>query len=163
VDEASRYLKRAIPSRVKMGIVLGSGLGGVRRAFETVRVFPYGEIPHFPVSTVKGHRGQLVLGKRRKHRVLIMEGRVHRYEGYSVSRVTFPIRVLRNLGVSVMVITNASGSVSDRFKPGDIMLIEDHIDLMWKGVHGLSRGPQAVRSRFCSQSRRGRCYNVDDT
>ncbi len=149
--EASRYLRSLIPFRVKTGIILGSGLGVVRKAFETVRAIPYGKIPYFPVSTVPGHRGQLVLGKRGKNRVLIMEGRVHRYEGYPYQVVTFPVRVLRTLGVSIMIISNAAGAISGRLQPGDIMLIEDHIDLMWKGVPGISTGPQVMHKPYYSR------------
>lgn len=151
VDEASQYLGKAIPFSVRTGIVLGSGLGAVREAFETVRAFPYEEIPHFPVSTVRGHRGQLVLAKRGRRRVLIMDGRVHLYEGYSFSQVTFPIMVLRKLGVSVMIITNAAGAVSAKLTPGDVMLIEDHVDLMWTGASELSRGPQIMRQPYYSR------------
>jgi purine-nucleoside phosphorylase len=151
-DEAAGYLRKSIPFRVKTGIVLGSGLGTVRKGFQTVRSFDYGEIPHFPVSTVQGHKGRLILAKRGRHGVLIMDGRVHRYEGYSLSEVTFPVRVFRRLGVSTMIITNAAGAVSTRLAPGDIMLIEDHIDLMWKGVAELCQGPQVMHRRYYSRA-----------
>jgi purine-nucleoside phosphorylase len=146
--EAAQYLRRSVPYRVRTAIVLGSGLGNVRKAFETLEVFPYKTIPHFPVSTVRGHSGRLVLGKRNKARVMIMEGRVHRYEGYSFNQVTFPVRVFSELGVTVMIITNAAGSISRRLQPGDIMLIEDHVDLMWTGVPGLTHGPQAIHKPY---------------
>jgi purine-nucleoside phosphorylase len=148
--EAAAYLKATMPFRVRTGIILGSGLGIVRRAFETVHTVPYEKIPHFPVSTVQGHSGRLVLGKLGRKHIFIMEGRVHRYEGYPYRLVTFPVRVLRRLGVGLMIISNAAGAVSKRFKPGDIMLIEDHIDLMWKGVPGISKGPQAVHKPYYS-------------
>jgi purine-nucleoside phosphorylase len=150
-EEAARYLRRSMPARVKTGIVLGSGLGGVRKAFETLDVFPYQSIPNFPVSTVRGHSGRLVLGKHNRARVIIMEGRVHRYEGYSFNQVTFPVRVFRELGVSMMIITNAAGSISNRLAPGDIMLIEDHVDLMWTGVPGLTKAPQAIHKPYYSK------------
>ena len=151
VEAARAYLAPRIPWTVKTSLTLGSGLGRVREAFETLRAFPYREIPHFPVSTVVGHRGELVVAKHGSLRLLILDGRVHRYEGYSWSQVTFPIRVLHALGVTTAMLTNASGAVSPRFKPGDIMLIDDHIDLIWKGVAELSTGPQAMRRPYYSR------------
>jgi purine-nucleoside phosphorylase len=146
IAEASDFLKRRIPFRPGMGIVLGSGLGGVRKAFRTVRGFSYRDIPHFPVSTVHGHRGALVLAERGGIRTWIMDGRVHLYEGHDLRRVTLPVTVLAGLGARTMIITNAAGAVSDRLSPGDIMLIEDHVDLMWKGVPEFGAKPQ-VRHR----------------
>ena len=146
ISAASAYLVRRIPHAASLGIVLGSGLGGVRDAFRTVRAFPYHDIPHFPVSTVHGHRGELVLAKRGKVKAWIMNGRVHLYEGHDHLRVTFPVRVLASMGVTAMIITNAAGAVGARLRPGDIMLIEDHIDLMWKVIPGVSEHPR-VRHR----------------
>jgi purine-nucleoside phosphorylase len=146
IEEASDYLRRRVPYRPGLGIVLGSGLGGVRKVFQTVRAFPYRDIPHFPVSTVHGHRGELVLARRGGLKAWIMDGRVHLYEGHDLGRVTFPVTVLARLGVGTMIITNAAGAVSAGLSPGDIMLIEDHIDLMWKGVPEITDRPQ-VRHR----------------
>lgn len=151
VREAKSYLAPAMPYSLRTSLILGSGLGPVRDAFETVRAFPYGDIPHFPVSTVAGHRGELVVAKHGSRRLIILDGRVHRYEGYSWSQVTLPVRVLHALGITTMIITNASGAVSPRLKPGDIMLIEDHIDLIWKGVAEVSPGPQALRRPYYSK------------
>jgi purine-nucleoside phosphorylase len=145
------FLRRSVPYRVNLGIVLGSGLGGVRKAFRTVRAFPYRDIPHFPVSTVEGHRGELVLGARGAIKAWIMDGRVHLYEGQPYHRVTFPARVLANMGVTTMIITNAAGAVSPDLPPGAIMLIEDHIDLMWNVVPGVGGGPQALHRPYYSQ------------
>ena len=150
IDEARAHIRRSVPLRVRTGVVLGSGLGGIRAAFQTIASFPYGSIPGFPVSTVKGHRGEMVFAKRGPLTVVIMDGRVHCYEGYSFDQVTFPMRVLGALGVSTMIITNAAGAVSARLRPGDIMLIEDHIDLIWKGVSQLSRGPQVLHRPYYS-------------
>ena len=143
IAEAFDYLRQRIPFGPTVGIILGSGLGGVRKAFRTIRAFPYGVIPHFPVSTVHGHRGELVLAERGHFRAWIMDGRVHIYEGGDPGRVTFPVEVLARLGAGTMIITNAAGGVSDSLSPGDIMLIEDHIDLMWKVVPGVSDRPRA--------------------
>ena len=151
VEEARSYLARAAPFRAKTAVVLGSGLGPVRDAFETIRAFPYKEIPHFPVSTVQGHRGELVFARWGKRKVAILDGRVHRYEGYSWSQVTFPTRVLAAIGVTTVIVTNASGAVSNRFRPGDIMLIDDHIDLIWKGVAEVRRGPEALHRPYYSR------------
>jgi purine-nucleoside phosphorylase len=151
VEDACRYIRRSVPFTVKTGIILGSGLGGVCRAFETVGEFSYRLIPHFPVSTVKGHRGRLVVGKRGRLKAFIMDGRVHRYEGYPIDRVTFPVSVLHRLGVSTMVITNAAGAVSPRLLPGDIMLIQDHLDLMWETASEVASGPQVWRRPYYSK------------
>jgi purine-nucleoside phosphorylase len=141
VAAAAEYLSRRVPYQVGLGIVLGSGLGGVRKAFRAVRAFPYRDIPHFPVSTVEGHRGELVLGRRGKVDAWIMDGRVHLYEGHDILRVTFPARVLARLGAATMIITNAAGAVNPKLRPGDVMLIESHIDLMWKVVPEVTSGP----------------------
>jgi purine-nucleoside phosphorylase len=151
VEEARAYLAAKIPWAVRTSLTLGSGLGPVRSAFQTVRAFPYGEIPHFPVSTVVGHRGELVVAKHAGRHLIILDGRVHCYEGYSWRQVTFPVRVLHALGITTAILTNASGAVSRRLCPGDIMLIDDHIDLIWKGVSGLSTGPQAMRRPYYSR------------
>lgn len=142
IGEAHRFLRRKIPYRLSIGIVLGSGLGLVRTAFETEISFQYAEIPNFPVSTVAGHRGRLLIGKRGKKRVAIMDGRVHRYEGYAFDEVTFPAKVLHRLGVRVLIITNAAGSITQDLQPGDLMLIEDHVDLMWN----VMPAPRRVKS-----------------
>jgi purine-nucleoside phosphorylase len=151
VAEARAYLARMMPLSVKTALTLGSGLGSLRGSFETVRAIPYREIPHFPLSTVRGHRGELVFAKQGARRLVILDGRVHRYEGYSWSQVTFPVRVLGALGVTTMLLTNASGAVSPRFRPGDLMLIADHIDLIWKGVAEVCAGPQALRKPYYSK------------
>ncbi len=151
VKAAADYISKSVPFRARLGIVLGSGLGGVRDAFRMVRAFPYGDIPHFPVSSVPGHMGRLVLGQAGKLKAFIMDGRVHLYEGYSFGKVTFPVHVLRELGVSAMIITNASGGVNPKMRPGDILLIKDHVDLMWRGVPDMSDGPQTWRRPYYSK------------
>ena len=110
-------------------VILGSGLGG----FEEVLIDPveinFGEIPDFPVSTVPGHAGRLIAGTLRDKRVLVMSGRVHSYEGYSMDKVTLPVRVMSLMGVKTLIITNAAGAVNESFQPGDFMLIDDFINL----------------------------------
>ncbi len=114
-----------------VGVVLGSGLGSVADGVLDTggAAVEYGHLPHFPVSSVEGHRGRLVLGRVKDTPVLLMQGRVHRYEGYPASSVVFPVRVLHALGVNKLVVTNAAGGLGDGMKPGDLMVIEDHINL----------------------------------
>jgi purine-nucleoside phosphorylase len=115
----------------RAGIILGSGLGHVADVVmdHGGRALPYGLIPHFPTSSVEGHKGRLVAGTLDGHDVLLMQGRVHRYEGYTAQQVTFPVRVLRALGVTHLMVTNAAGGLGDGFAAGDLMLIEDHLNL----------------------------------
>jgi purine-nucleoside phosphorylase len=136
---AAAYLRAHLVPKADFGLILGSGLGMVREAFEVEREIPYGEIPGFPVSSVPGHRGRLALAVRRGKRILIMDGRVHFYEGYPLSRVILPVRTLAALGVSTVFVTNAAGGVDPSLRPGSIMIIEDHINMMWERMPGLSR------------------------
>ena len=127
LTEALRYLKaRSIHSEI--GVVLGTGLGDefVSRINDPV-IIPYNSIPYFPVSTVSGHRGQFVLGKIAKKKALVMQGRIHYYEGYDMDKVTFPVRVMKSLGVKSLLISNAAGNLNPSWRHGELMLIEDHI------------------------------------
>lgn len=112
------------------GLILGSGLGDLADQIENAVRIPYSEIPHFPVSTVPGHAGELVIGSLAGQTVVAMKGRVHYYEGYSMQQVTFPVRVMKALGVSTLIVTCASGGLNPEFQAGDLMLIVDHINLM---------------------------------
>ncbi|MFZ5814219.1 MAG: purine-nucleoside phosphorylase [Bacillota bacterium] len=113
-----------------IGLILGSGLGDLADQIENAVRIPYAEIPHFPVSTVEGHAGQLVIGSLMGRTVAAMQGRVHYYEGYTMQQVTFPVRVMRALGVKSLIVTCASGGLNPSFEAGDLMLIVDHINLM---------------------------------
>ncbi len=113
-----------------VGLVLGSGLGAFAESVENATVIPYAEIPHFPSSTAIGHKGELVLGHRHGVPVVVMSGRVHFYEGYRMDQVVFPVRVLGRLGVETLIITNAAGGINIAYRPGDFMVIEDHINLL---------------------------------
>ncbi|WP_374712382.1 purine-nucleoside phosphorylase [Symbiobacterium terraclitae] len=124
----------------KVGLILGSGLGDLADQVEGAVRIPYGEIPHFPVSTVPGHAGQLVIGHLEGQPVVAMQGRVHFYEGYTMEQVTFPVRVMRALGVETLIVTCAAGGLNPAFSAGDLMLIVDHINMM--GQDPL-RGPNA--------------------
>ncbi|MCI5055630.1 MAG: purine-nucleoside phosphorylase [Flavobacteriales bacterium] len=123
----------AIKSRVnftpEVGIILGTGLGGLVKEIETEHAIPYEEIENFPVSTVEGHSGKLIFGKLGGKNVVAMQGRFHFYEGYSMQELVFPVRVMKFLGVKTMIVSNASGGVNPDFEIGDIMLISDHINL----------------------------------
>jgi purine-nucleoside phosphorylase len=111
-------------------MILGSGLNPLAEAAEDASRIPYEEIPHFPRPTVEGHMGQLVLGRLSETPVMIMQGRVHFYEGYPMQQVVFPVRVMQVMGVEMLIVTNAAGGIHPAFRPGDLMLITDHINLM---------------------------------
>jgi purine-nucleoside phosphorylase len=130
VKESAAFVAKKMPGRPRVAVVLGSGLGAFADSLEKVRTIPYAEIPHFPTSTAPGHAGRLCLGRVEGVETLAMQGRVHYYEGYSLERVTFPIRVLAALGARSLVVTNASGAVNPHFRPGDLVVLEDQINLM---------------------------------
>jgi purine-nucleoside phosphorylase len=120
----------------RVALILGSGLGDLADEIQAPVVVPYAEIPHFPVSTVKGHAGQLFIGELEGIPVVAMRGRVHYYEGYSLRDVTFPVRVMRRLGADTLIVTNAAGGLNEAFRTGDLMLLTDHLNLM--GMAGQS-------------------------
>lgn len=124
-----------------VGLILGSGLNALAESVTDSVAIPYREIPHFPVSTVEGHTGRLVIGQLEGQTVMVMQGRVHYYEGYSMAQVTFPVRVMQIMGIETLIVTNAAGGLDPEFNPGDVMLINDHINLI--GMSGLNplRGP----------------------
>jgi purine-nucleoside phosphorylase len=130
INAAKEYIQARTEITPQIAIILGSGLGGLVDHVQTDAVFPYDEIPDFPVSTVAGHAGQLALGTLAGKQVVVMQGRFHYYEGYPMSLVIFPIRVMRSLGANALVVTNAAGGLNPRFDPGDVMLIVDHINTM---------------------------------
>jgi purine-nucleoside phosphorylase len=129
-EEAAAFIRARSALRPSLAVVLGSGLGAFVKSLDGATVIPYGDIPHFPVTTAAGHDGELALGLSQGVPLLVMAGRVHYYEGYSMAQVVFPIRVLGRLGVKVAILTNAAGSVNTTYKPGELMVIDDHINLM---------------------------------
>jgi purine-nucleoside phosphorylase len=141
IDELVRFIRSRVEYKPRVAMILGSGLGELARAVEQPIVIPYDKIPGWPVSTVIGHKGSLVIGKMEGQEVLVMQGRVHYYEGYSMAQVTLPVRVFKRLGVDTLVVTNAAGGVNPDYEPGDLMLIKDHLNLI--GMAGLNplRGP----------------------
>jgi len=142
VSEAVDCVRGRINITPEVGIVLGTGLGGLAGEIEDPAIIPYEEIPHFPSSTVEGHAGELIIGKLNNHQVIAMNGRFHFYEGYSLQEVVFPIRVMKFLGIRYLILSNASGGLNPAFEVGDMMFIEDHINMMnlmnenpLKGIH----------------------------
>src|SRR5690606_21199542 len=111
-----------------IGLILGSGLGSLGDKIKDSTIIPYEEIPNFPVSTVEGHKGQLIIGELGGKTVVAMQGRFHYYEGYPLKDVVFPVRVIIGLGIDILIVTNAAGGVDKNFVPGDLMIIKDHIN-----------------------------------
>jgi purine-nucleoside phosphorylase len=130
IEQAAQFLKETFPAAPQIGLILGSGLGVLADEIEQAVKIPYHDIPGFPVSTVEGHAGQLVFGQLEGATVVAMQGRFHFYEGYSLDQVTFPVRVMKALGVEQLIVTNAAGGVNESFQPGDLMIISDHINNM---------------------------------
>ena len=129
VIEAAEFIKSRTEKKPEIGLLTGTGLGETAESLTRVASFEYKEIPHFPVSTVESHSGNLLVGEMHGKQVIAMQGRFHLYEGYSPLEVTFPIRVMQRLGVKILILSNAAGGLNHEFKPGDIMIIKDHINL----------------------------------
>ncbi len=137
IQETVKYLKNKGITKPDFGIVLGTGLGSLANIIDIKIKIPYRDIPNFPISTVKGHSGTLIFGSLGGKEVIAMQGRFHFYEGWEMKQVTFPIRVMKYLGVENLIVSNASGGVNPNFEVGDIMIITDHINLMPKHpLHG---------------------------
>lgn len=147
IEAAAAFIKSRTDLAPRVGIILGTGLGDLARRIEKAVEVPYGDIPGFAVSTVKSHAGQIILGELSGVPAVVMEGRFHYYEGYSLEQVTFPVRVVKALGASSLIVTNACGALNPMHERGDIMVIDDHINLM--GVNPLI-GPNddALGPRF---------------
>lgn len=130
VKESVELICSRTDKRPQIALILGSGLGGIAEMMEQVTMIPYSEIPHFSVSTAPGHNGRLLIGSICGKDVLCMQGRLHYFEGYSMQQITYPIRVMKELGVRKLLVTNSSGGIDTSFVPGDLMLIGDHINLL---------------------------------
>jgi len=148
VQQTVAFIKEKTNFTPEFGVILGSGLGGFVNDIEILHKLPYSEIPNFPVSTVQGHKGNLIFGKIGEKSVVAMQGRFHYYEGYSMEEVTFPVRVMKYLGVQTLVVSNASGGVNPAYKVGEIVLIYDHINMMpehpLRGKNDSRFGPRFV-------------------
>ncbi len=129
IDETLAYIRTKTSDKPKIGIILGTGLGGLAKAVKREIEIPYDKIPNFPVSTVESHAGKLLFGTVGGKRVVAMEGRFHLYEGYTLKQVTFPVRVMKALGIETLIVSNAAGGLNPQFSKGDIVLITDHINL----------------------------------
>jgi purine-nucleoside phosphorylase len=129
-EETASFIRSWTAHRPEVGLILGSGLNPLAEAVESADVIPYGNVPHFPKPTVEGHQGRLVVGHLAGVTVLIMQGRVHFYEGYSMQQVVFPVRVMQVMGIKTLIVTNAAGGLNPAYQPGDLMLISDHINLI---------------------------------
>lgn len=130
IEAATAFVRPRLPARPDVGIILGTGLGQFASAMPGATVIPYAEIPHFPMPSVESHAGELVVGTLGGQSTAVMSGRVHFYEGYSMQEVTFPVRLLRALGVRTLVVTNAAGGMNPLYRAGDIVVAVDHINLM---------------------------------
>jgi purine-nucleoside phosphorylase len=136
LDQVAGIIRSKIKKQPRIGLILGTGLGSLAEAVLNPSIIPYSELPDWPVSTVVGHTGRLVAGELDGQNLLVMQGRVHYYEGYSMAQVTFPVRVMQRLGVEILIVTNAAGAINPAFSPGDVMLITDHLNLA--GMAGLN-------------------------
>lgn len=130
IEEAVAHIRGRTERRPEVGVVLGTGLGALIRDIEVDETIEYSEIPHFPVSTVESHSGRLVVGRLEGRSVMAMQGRFHYYEGYSMEQVTFPIRAMQRMGVETLVVSNACGGMHPSYRRGDLMRIDDHINLI---------------------------------
>ena len=147
VAEATEFLRGRLGGlRPRVGIVLGSGLGAVAESVSGAVIVPYGEIPHFPQSTVEGHSGRIVAGLLGGVAVVVMQGRVHSYEGYTPQQVTFPMRVLGMLGIRAVILTNAAGGIQEGYHVGQLVALADHINQMgWNPLTGANEPRFAMR------------------
>jgi purine-nucleoside phosphorylase len=136
IDKIVGVIHKKVKTKPRIALILGTGLGGLADTVEEPAVIPYSELPGWPVSTVAGHAGRLVMGTLVGQSALVMQGRIHYYEGYDMQQVTLPIRVMQRLGVEILIITNAGGAINPEYSPGDVMLITDHLNL--PGMVGLN-------------------------
>ena len=151
IEKAAKFILSKIENAPEVGLILGSGLGELANEAEDAVKIAYEDIPGFPVSTVKGHAGQLVIGKLNGKTVVAMQGRFHYYEGYGMDKVTFPVRVIKALGAHSVIVTNAAGGVNETFEAGDLMLINDHINFF--GDHPLvGQNDDELGPRFTDMS-----------
>ncbi len=141
IDKIVEVVRSRTTYRPRIGMILGSGLGALAAIVEQATIIPYEDLPNWPLSTVIGHQGHLVVGQLEGQEVAIMQGRVHFYEGYSMAQVTLPVRALQRLGIEILIVTNAAGAINPSFEPGDVMLIKDHLNLIGMAGPNPLRGP----------------------
>jgi purine-nucleoside phosphorylase len=141
IDENAEAIRSRIQIQPRVGIILGSGLGPLAESVENAIYIPFGELPSWPVSTVFGHQGRLVIGALEQVNVMVMQGRSHFYEGYDITQIGLPVRVMQRLGIQTLIVTNAAGAVNPAYDPGDLMLISDHLNLIGMAGNSPLRGP----------------------
>jgi len=129
IRATSTFIQKATGFNAEIGVILGTGLGGLVNEIDIVQTLKYSDIPDFPISTVDGHKGQMIFGKLGGKNIVAMQGRFHFYEGYDMNEVTFPVRVMHDLGIKTLFVSNASGGLNPEFKVGDLMMIVDHINM----------------------------------
>lgn len=129
IKKTTQFLKENISFEPKIGVILGTGLGGLVNDIEIIQEFAYNDIPHFPIATIESHSGRLIFGVLEGKQIVCMQGRFHYYEGYDMKEVTFPVRVMRLLGVETLFVSNAAGSTNADIEKGDLVIIDDHINL----------------------------------
>ena len=146
IDESMNYIRGRWCGLPKVGIILGSGLGSVGDSIALEQCIEYGDVPHFQKSTAVGHKGRLLCGRLADVAVVAMQGRFHCYEGYSAERATFPVRVMKGLGIELLIVSNAAGGLNPNFAAGDVMVIDDHVNLLNRnplvGVNDDDLGPR---------------------
>jgi purine-nucleoside phosphorylase len=154
MDEAADFIRSKISIQPEVGIILGSGLGSLAEKVKDAVIIRFSDIPHWVTSSVEGHKNRLVIGYLDNTPVLVMQGRVHYYEGHRMDEITFPIRVMQRLGIKSLVVTNAAGAIDPDYQPGDVMLITDHLSLIGMTGNNPLRGPniQELGERFPDMS-----------
>ena len=160
IDEAAEAIRSRVSYQPRVGLILGSGLNSLADSIQKADLIPYGDLPNWPRSTVHGHAGRLVIGELEGQTVFVMQGRVHFYEGYSMSQITLPVRVMLRLGLEMMIVTNAAGGINPDYVPGDVMLITDNLNLVGMSGANPLMGPNIdeLGPRFPDMSR---AYDAD--
>lgn len=155
IDQAADAVRAKTSYKPRVGMILGSGLNGLADSVQKADFIPYSDLPNWPVSTVHGHAGRLVIGELEGQPALVMQGRTHFYEGYSMSQITLPVRVMLRLGIEIMIVTNAAGGINPEFVPGDVMLITDNLNLVGMAGANPLMGPniEELGPRFPDMSR----------
>ena len=141
IDQAADAIRARIDIEPEVGMILGSGLGDLADRVEEAVIIPNAQIPQWPISTVQGHKGRLVVGRLEGVKVVVLQGRAHSYEGYSMGRITLPVRVMQRLGCDKLIVTNAAGAIHPDFAPGDLMLLNDHLNIMGMSGANPLKGP----------------------
>src|ERR1035437_1589680 len=145
IKKTAEYIKKQFAFIPEIGIILGTGLGGLVKEIEILHTIPYEKIPNMPLSTVEGHSGKLIFGMLGGKKVVAMQGRFHYYEGYSMEQVILPVRVMKSLGINTLFLSNASGGVNPDFEIGDLMILTDHINLMPNPLIGKNENELGAR------------------